>query len=435
MVKNVVAVSVLSVLLCPAAHAIDFELFKFADFGIRGTDNFQQLDETEELVASVKPSVLLEFTGNRFEGDATFEVEFYRFNEQDFGLIDPRLELNSTGSIIQNVVFFDARLNVGKVLPEEDIFDIFEDADTLTRIRINPFISRKFGRSTDFFLGYGFQSLSDGDNTSQQDTFEFTLAKDPRFGGFIWGVGGQYQADDSGGVKFENSSVFASAGYTIGQPYYFEVRAGQEINDFEESLNIDDDNTLLAASLTWTPSERTTLNVGYSERSFGSGPTLSLDHTVRNSLFTANYNRSISTSEVTLGALTSFNDGQTTDFVPVGNDGLFDVNGVSVNLAPFIEDRFQLGYKLAGRRSDLIIDAVYTQREQLSGSDDDIEELLGRIAFDRLLSPLTTFRIQYDLLIDDETGDREVENQLGFRFIYNFDRKERESILTRDADN
>ena len=178
MVKNVVAVSVLSALLCPAAHAIDFELFKFADFGIRGTDNFQQLDETEELVASVNPSVLLEFTGNRFEGDATFEVEFYRFNEQDFGLIDPRLELNSTGSIIQNVVFFDARLNVGKVLPEEDIFDIFEDADTLTRIRINPFISRKFGRTTDFFLGYGFQSLSDGDNTSQQDTFEFTLAKD-----------------------------------------------------------------------------------------------------------------------------------------------------------------------------------------------------------------------------------------------------------------
>ena len=435
MVKNVVAVSVLSALLCPAAHAIDFELFKFADFGIRGTDNFQQLDETEELVASVNPSVLLEFTGNRFEGDATFEVEFYRFNEQDFGLIDPRLELNSTGFIIQNVVFFDAGLNVGKVLPEEDIFDIFEDADTLTRIRINPFISRKFGRSTDFFLGYGFQSLSDGDDTSQQDTFEFTLAKDPRFGGFIWGVGGQYQADDSGGVKFENSSVFASAGYTIGQPYYFEVRAGQEINDFEGSLNIDDDNTLLAASLTWTPSERTTLNVGYSERSFGSGPTLSLDHTVRNSLFTANFNRSISTSEVTLGALTSFNDGQTTDFVPVGNDDLFDVNGVSVNLAPFIEDRFQLGYKLAGRRSDLIIDAVYTQREQLSGSDDEIEELLGRIAFDRLLSPLTTFRIQYDLLIDDETGDREVENQLGFRFIYNFDRKERESILTRDADN
>jgi len=435
MVKNVVAVSVLSALLCPAAHAIDFELFKFADFGIRGTDNFQQLDETEELVASVNPSVLLEFTGNRFEGDATFEVEFYRFNEQDFGLIDPRLELNSNGFIIQNVVFFDAGLNVGKVLPEEDIFDIFEDADTLTRIRINPFISRKFGRSTDFFLGYGFQSLSDGDDTSQQDTFEFTLAKDPRFGGFIWGVGGQYQADDSGGVKFENSSVFASVGYTIGQPYYFEVRAGQEINDFEGSLNIDDDNTLLAASLTWTPSERTTLNVGYSERSFGSGPTLSLDHTVRNSLFTANYNRSISTSEVTLGALTSFNDGQTTDFVPVGNDDLFDVNGVSVNLAPFIEDRLQLGYKLAGRRSDLIIDAVYTQREQLSGSDDEIEELLGRIAFDRLLSPLTTFRIQYDLLIDDETGDREVENQLGFRFIYNFDRKERESILTRDADN
>ena len=375
-----------------------------------------------------------EFSGNRIEGDVTFEVEFYRFSDQDFGFIDPRVELNATGSIIQNVLFFEASLNNAIVLPEQDIFDIFEDANRLTRISINPFISRKFGRSTNFFVGYNFNSLSNGDNTSQQDGFVFNLAKDPRFGGFIWGVGAQYQADDSAGLKFENTSGFVSVGHTIGQPYFFEVRAGQEINDFEGPLNIDDDNALLSATLTWTPSERTTLSVGYSERSFGSGPTFSLDHEVRNSAFTASYNRSISTTEASLGSLTSFNDGLAGDIVPIGNDNLFDINGISVNLAPFVEDRLQLGYKLAGRRSDLIIDAVYTQREQLQGSEGETDELLGRIAFDRLLSPLTTFRIQYDLLIDeDEPGDRDIENQLGFRFIYNFDRKERRSILTEDG--
>jgi len=430
MVKNLVAACLFSTLMCPAAYAIDWEVFKFADFGVRGTDNFQMLDETEEFVASVRPSVLLEFTGNRFEGDATFEVEFYRFSDQDFGLIDPRVELNATGSIIQNVVFFEASFNNAIVLPEEDIFDIFEGADRLTRISLNPFIGRKFGRSTDFFLGYNFNSLSDGDNTSQQDGLVFSLRKDPRFGGFIWGIGAQYQADDSGGLKFENTSGFVSVGHTIGQPYYFEVRAGQEINDFEGQLNIDDDNALLSATLTWTPSERTTLSVGYSERSFGSGPIFSLDHEVRNSAFTARYNRSISTTEASLGSLTSFNDGLASDIVPIGNDNLFDINGITVNLAPFVEDRLQLGYKLAGRRSDLIIDAVYTQREQLEGSVGETDELLGRIAFDRLLSPLTTFRIQYDLLIDeDEPGERDIENQLGFRFIYNFDRKERRLIL------
>ena len=57
--------------------------------------------------------------------------------------------------------------------------------------------------------------------------------------------------------------------------------------------------------------------------------------------------------------------------------------------------------------------------------------LFGRAAFDRQLSSLTTVRFQYQFLAEeDEDGSTENENRFGIRLIYNFDRKERESILS-----
>jgi len=104
---------------------------------------------------------------------------------------------------------------------------------------------------------------------------------------------------------------------------------------------------------------------------------------------------------------------------------LVNENGVSVNIAPFVEERFQVGYKLAGRRSDIVFDAAYADRQLFNGSATS-EEFLARFAFDRHLSPLTTFRLQFDAEYEEDvTGIDSTEYRLGFRFIYNFDRKER----------
>ena len=94
----------------------------------------------------------------------------------------------------------------------------------------------------------------------------------------------------------------------------------------------------------------------------------------------------------------------------------------------------RLSYKIAGRRSDLIIDALYSNRDQLGG-DGTIDSILGRIVFDRQLSALTTLRVQYD----HETSDSDLatfdfsENRLGIKFIYNFDKKARPSVLAEET--
>ena len=100
----------------------------------------------------------------------------------------------------------------------------------------------------------------------------------------------------------------------------------------------------------------------------------------------------------------------------------------------FVDERFIFGYKLAGRRSDLTVDAIFSDQEEILGSATN-DRFVSRIAFDRHLSPLTTLRFQYEYLNERENGeDREDENRLGVRFIYNFDRKARGSILPEDSD-
>ena len=90
---------------------------------------------------------------------------------------------------------------------------------------------------------------------------------------------------------------------------------------------------------------------------------------------------------------------------------------------PFVDNRFRLAYKLAGRRSDLIFDVVYSDQERLDGSD-QINTLLGRAVFDRRLSNFLSFRLQYDYQMsdsDDIAAQNYTENRLAVKFIYHFD--------------
>jgi len=337
-------------------HAANWQVYKYIDADVTATDNLQLGDGTEELVYSVNSS-----------------------------------------------------LEVGKLLPEEDFFDLNEDSKTQSRIKINPFVSRKFGRFADLYFGYGHQSLdneSDGDVDTSQDTLDFSLGRNPKYGGFIWGVGATYARDRADDDTFDSTSAYGTLGATVGQSLYLQLLAGGELNDFAsrrtDAIERDDESVLWELSLNWTPNERTSLKVGYGDRFFGEGPTFSFKQRLRNSTLSATYTRDVASANVNIGSVTPF--AELNNNRPVTPTGVADLTGNNVGSALFVDKRLQFGYKLAGRRSD-----------------------------DRHLSPLTTVRLQYEHLIsEDNDVDRANENRVGLSLIYNFDRKERSSILAED---
>ena len=439
MYRNIISVSLLFAFLgISPANSAELKVYKFFEFGAIATDNLQLVNEDEELIFSVKPSVELSFEGNRFDSDLVAGIEAFSFTERGDTIVDPRLELSTEGALINNLVFVNASLEVGRLLEGEDFFDLTEDSDTRGRLKVNPFISRKFGRSIDFFLGYGHQSLDnefDGDIDAQLDTLSFTLGRDPQLGGVIWGIGADFEQDRSDDLVFDSFSTYASIGSTVGQTVFWQVLGGVEFNDFTELQSGDDEDgsELLEVSLNWTPTERTRLKVGYSERFFGGGPILSFQQRLRNSTIFASWTREVSNSDVNLSGVTTFTE--PTDDQPVTPSDVTDLNNDNIDSnALFVDERFIFGYKLAGRRSDLTVDAIFSDQEEILGSATN-DRFVSRIAFDRHLSPLTTLRFQYEYLNERENGeDREDENRLGVRFIYNFDRKARGSILPEDSD-
>ena len=424
----------------PTVFSADFEVFKFAEFGLNATDNLGQTEDNqiEEFVGTVKPSVELSITGIRFDTEVLAEVEFYQFIQEEFNVIDPRIAVETEGTLIDNLLFLNSSLNVGKLLPEEEFFRLTEDSEAIGRFRFNPFLSRQLGRFADLFIAYGHQSTDsnlDADIDQQQDTLQFSLQRDPKLGGFLWGVGANYDRDDNDVAVTESDAYFGSLGATLGQSVFFKVTGGRETNDFFSLAGIEDSGEFLEANLTWTPSELTTVQVGYEDRFFGEGPTFSLMHRVRNSIFSANWGRGITQADPTLSAISPF-EGDQTDIVPTidSPDLSSDDTGLRTQTDPFTETRLSLSYKIAGRRSDLVFDALFSNRDQLGG-DNTIDSILGRIVFDRQLSALTTLRIQYDY----ESSDSDLalfdfeENRIGFKFIYNFDKKERPSVLSEKA--
>ena len=433
--RNIIPASLLFSLFGLLATPVyaQWEIYKFLDVGVLGTDNLRQLDSGGEVVFSVRPSVELEFDGNRFDTDIVVGLEALRFVNEEDNILDPQFTLTTQGPLIENALFLNSSVEIGKVVSGADVFDLTDDSDTQLRFRLNPFVARQFGQTTDFFLGYGHQSLDndiDGSIDFIENTLQFALNRDPSTGGLIWGVGANYenQAVDGDGFEqnFDSNSVFASLGYTVRQGTLVEVVFGREDNDITNLNAAEDSGGFVEGRVRWTPNERTSLVVGYSDRFFGEGLILSFSHRVRNSELTASATREVGNQDLTLGEITPF-AGDVDSPVPT-DGGLLD--GDITGRSLFVDERYSVGYKLAGRRSDFIVDAIFSDQEEIDGSETRTQ-FIGRAAFDRQLSSLTTVRFQYQFLAEeDEDGSTENENRFGIRLIYNFDRKERESILS-----
>ena len=417
----------------------NFQFARFLEFGATATDNPElELDpDDSELVWTVKPSVELKFTGSRIGVTAVGEFEYFRFTRQDDDIVDPRFFARARGTLLDNFLFADGTIVYSKLAPDSNFLRLSQDNDTAASTKGRLFIDRSFGQFADLYVEYNNNTFFDSvrsEVSSIRNGAEVFLGRNPQYGGIFWELGGNYVHDESTDNLFENSSLYGSIGATLSKTLLTKLTVGAEnrrfVNDIDSNNPItteDDQSSLWDANVTWSPSERTQLSAGFGHRFFGSGPSLGFRHRTENSNILASFTRDISRSAATLDSISVLSD--TTGTSLPSDTGT--VNVENSNLAaeldePFVDNRFQLSYKLAGRRSDVIVDLVYSLQEPLTG-DDDIESWLGRLIFDRKLSELTTLRLQYDYRTSDAPNRENLtyeENRIGIKLIFNFDRIE-----------
>jgi len=309
-----------------ASSAANIEVFKFFEIGATATDNLELLDEngSSELVLNVSPAVELKYAGNRFGVVARGEVDYLRFTDAEDDIVDPRLLTKLSGTLIDNLLFLDASLVVSQITDDGDFVRLSDDDDNIAATFKNTvFLDHSFGRVADFYLAHTFTTFADeADDSleSNRNVIDFNLERNPQYGGLLWGLGGSYSVDSSDLNEFSNSSVYAKLGTTLSQTLLAELRFGIE--------------------------RRT---AGYGERFFGRGPTFELKHRVRNSRIVASYTRDITRQTASLDGISNL--GGTLN-PTISNPDSIELNNGSIASQldePFIDNRFRLAYKLAGR--------------------------------------------------------------------------------------
>ena len=433
--KNLLCCSLTALSFVSVASAANIELSKFIEVGASTTDNLTlaNTDKESDQVINVTPSVELKYSGNRFGLVAIGELDYRRFSNSEDYIFDPSLFTRLRGTLIDNFMFLDSSLAITKSAADNSFTRPTDDGETSATSNTTLSIEKGFGQFADLYAGYNFSTLAEraGDDFgSSEHSVNFSLERDPKYNGFLWGVGGFYSRDESQINEFEDRYVYGKLGVALNETLLAVGTYGVEnrrlISNTEGEIPIAtefEDTPLWRIDFNWTPNDLTKLTLGYEDRFFGSGPTMRLQRRVRNSSISASYTRDISRQVASLDGVSTLAGNPDTSITNTDSVTVNNTNNLAPLDEPFVDTRFQLGYKLTGRQSDLIADIVYSDQESLSG-DETINSLLGRLAFDRRLSEFMSIRLQYDYQkseASDRTNFNYDENRFAIKFTYSFD--------------
>lgn len=344
------------------------------------TDNKEltHSNTTSEFITTIAPSISL--NGDGAKADVVLNASLEANSSSDGDAFNPRLGAKADAEIFEDLFFIDASANI-----TQNTIDAFSPSgvDSLSNsnnttntynYQISPYLSHRFkglaevvGRYT-----YNYQLNSDsdvGDTNTQK--FVLNLKNGTDFTRLTWGAAFNYSDSGSDETDSELLATDVSLGYRFNQDWRVTSSIGIESNDFESSRE-ENDGTRWSMAAIWTPTSKTSLNIGYGDRFFGSVPTFDFSHRSRRSLITASYSRELTDSAELLSQQRAF---QTEDFfgnpidpVPLSNSTINITKGV------FVNEALSLSYTLTGKRSSLTLAGSHSVQKYEDGRPDETLE-------------------------------------------------------------
>jgi hypothetical protein len=283
----------------------------------------------------------------------------------------PSLNATADAILVEQWLFLDADATASQnevspfVAGGDDRADRTGNTNTTYRYSVSPYVSRRFKDVANLLLRYTYDdqyNTKDIVGDRSQETWLLTLGSGPVFSPLSWSLQGDYQKtdySDTPGRPTNNNSELKSAqlnlGYQVNRFWNINGYYGDEWNDFVSSRD-DIDGDYWGAGLTWTPNERTSVDVGTGDRFFGSTPWLRVSHRHKRSLFSADYEKTLTYSR----------DIRTLDS---GGDFGQPGNSTSLSNSPILDERLTLAYSYSGRRTSLGIRGSYSDQTREGGGD------------------------------------------------------------------
>jgi uncharacterized protein (PEP-CTERM system associated) len=258
------------------------------------------------------------------------------------------------------------------------------NTNTFYRYSISPILKRRLKNHAIYTLRYSFDDqINTADSVSDSNRHAVvTSLANGNASRVSWDLNGRYTRveykDDfinrnTGLVipreDIELKSARLRLGYQLDRRWQVNGTYGWEWNDFETFNNSNTGGGAWDVGVRWTPSARTTVDIGSGDRFFGQTPRLNISHQRKRSFFRASYRKFITFQRDISTIGNGFLNGDTVEEQLINNidrEGEI-INGVQTNSSinsngPILDERATLGYTYSGRRATTDIFASYSEQ-------------------------------------------------------------------------
>ena len=316
----------LSALLAPQAHAVDWQFTPYVSASALATDNINLAPSNRKqagLVLTLSPGFHWASLGNP---NAVYNINYSlsdvtRFTSSNTtNNLYHSLAANSHFALVRNVLFLDARANVSQVYNNllatgSGVSNNNNNLVTVASYSVSPSAVQRIGGTAVATLRVtqsGTYSPDASYGRSNQTAVQAGVASGPDFYRLSWSLNYSYTRTtlQNAPTLSQYSSnaylrtVSGTLGYLLTRHLQVNGTVGRDDNQYLSLTNTS--GNFWSAGLAWRPSERTSISGSVGHRYFGRTYGFSLNQRTPLSSWTASYTQSVSTLPMFLNALVGF---------------------------------------------------------------------------------------------------------------------------------
>ena len=415
-----------------------------------------EVEEQSDTFLVVTPAFSITGEGRRATLDLDAKLQFNTIGgEAD--KFNPEIRGNANIETVEDILYVDIEagadqrtINPFGRIGRNGTFNT-DNQTTRYSYRVSPYIVRHLANFATLNIRYDYDDQINEDREaedSERNSASISLSSGSEFQRLIWTLSGSYSDVDysgssiggfGGGADNERNSARLRLDYIMSRKLKLTSYIGYDWNDFR-SAGGNQDGEAWDLGFDWTPSARTRLSAGYTDRPVTQGPRFNFSHRSRRVDFRLGYSEQLRDTRELNG----------------GNGSIIDQGGVGIPRDPLIidedltfrepgifrEKRFEGAVRIQGVRTNISLSG---SRSEQSRELDDRDATFNRasVSLSRSLSPRTRANASltwHDREDDDGQNFEDLwtgiglSRQLGLRLslFLNYSFSTRESDLEND---
>jgi len=336
-----------------------------------------------DFVTSITPRIGVKKDGARLKVDAQYSMQnlFYTQDSARNTLFH-QLNARANAELYENEIFLDTTATISQTsisplgASGTDNTNATNNLASVYAVTVSPYWIHRFGSTATLNVRNTLSNVSTSSeefSSSTNNTFNAGLASGSAFGRVSWGLNYSQQSSDyQDRSNVTLSTTTASLGYLVTSRLRLTGTVGRENNSFTTTTGEAPGGVFWNANVSWSPSTRTSIDLGYGHRFFGNTWNFAFKTRGPHSTWSADYSEGLNTSNSQFaGSGIAFTG---TRQAPV-DVFLFNQNVLTNQV--FLSKRFSTAFSWTRGKSDFSLAAFHsTQTTQIDQNTNTVASSL-----------------------------------------------------------